>query len=317
MINLSRLPADLPGMDEDEDAQALAKLPMLADRMIYHTKRLRVIRYVDGIDGVRRYKTKYPEAKTVQVRATTFAFQPKPEGYGDYLCRLVDNWFQSDTALAETNRADVDRLNEAMHPRRFNPDNHFTKPLSPTLTEKLADVFAKHEVHLDTDKPLSMSKVRAAVKATKGKRSAGRPFGGIGHIAGDQLIVGSECIRIEEHNGHDCIRIMSNGSRVRLRLDALAGFIRLAGLGGDFSLSSSIENRIGEPAPSSATDPEPDPLTDILPEDWPQPAHDRPPSLLGELAPEPLSLGERIAALRTAQQPHSTACSDDDDPLNL
>lgn len=317
MINLSQLPADLLGMDKDEDAQTLANLPMLADRMVYHTKRLRVICYVDGIDGVRRYKTKFPEANIIQVRATTFAFQPKPQGYGDHLCRLVDNWFQSDTALAETNRADVDRLNDAMHPRRFNPDNHFTKPLSPNLAEKLADVFAKHDAHLDTDKPLSMSKVRAAVKATKGKRSAGRPFCGVGHIAGDQLIVGVESFRIEEHNGHDCIRIMVNGSRVRLRLDALAGFIGLVELGGDFSLSSSIENRTGEPAPSSATDPKPDPLTDILPKNWPQPAHDRPASLLGELVPEPQSFGERIAALRIAPQPLSKPCSDDDDPLNF
>jgi hypothetical protein len=321
VINLSRLPVDLTGMDEDEDAQSLAKLPMLADRMVYHTKRLRVIRYVNGIDGVKRYKAKYPDAKTIQVRATTFAFQPKPEGYGDHLYRLVDSWFQSETALAETNRADVLRLNEAMQPRQFNPDNHFSKPLSPTLVGKLADVFAKHGVHLAGDKPMSMSKVRAAVKASRGKRSAGRPFGNIGHIVADQLTVGSQSFQIEEHNGHDCIRIMANGSRVRLRLDGLAGFIGLVGSGGDFSLSSSIENRTGELAPNAEADPEPDSLADILSENWPQPPHDRPPFLTGELAPDASgspSLSERIAALVAARQPHTMTCVDDrdDDPLN-
>src|SRR6185295_19867281 len=131
----ARLLADLPSMDEDE--QALANLPMLADRMVYHTKRLRVICYVDGIDGVRRYKAKHPEAKPIQVKATTIAFQPKPEGYDDFLCRLVDTWFLSDIALTQTNKSDVDRLNAAMHPRKFNPANHFTKPVSATLLGKL------------------------------------------------------------------------------------------------------------------------------------------------------------------------------------
>jgi len=315
---LYRLPVDVPDMDEDE--QALAKMPLLADRMAYHTKRLRVIRYVDGIEGVRLYKAKYPEAKIIQVKAATFAFQPKPEGYADFLCSLVDNWFLSDTALAETNRADVDRLNEAMHPRRFNPDNHFTKPLSATLLGKLADVFAKHGVHLDASKALSMSNVRAAVKATKGRRSAGQPFGAIGQISGQQLTIGNQSFRIEDHNGHACIRIMVGGSRVRLRLDALAGFIGLVGLGGDISLYSSIGNRIGELAPDAESDPEPDPLADNLPENWPQPANQPADFLLGELAPEPSgprSLSERIAALKVMQPAHSPACADGADPLTL
>ena len=169
------LPPDLCHIDDDE--KALSKLLTVADRMAYHTKRLRIVQFASGAEGVASYKTKFPEARRIQTRVTTIAFQPKPEGYGDFLCRLVDTWFISDLALAETNKADVARLNDAMHPRRFNPDNHFSKPLAATLIGKLADVFAKHDSCLDTTKTLTMAKVRAAVRAAKGGRSPGRPFG--------------------------------------------------------------------------------------------------------------------------------------------
>jgi hypothetical protein len=201
-----------------------------------------------------------------------------------------------------------------MHPRRFNPDNHFSKPLSGTLLARLADVFAKHGVHLDTGEARSMSQLRAAAKATKGKRSAGRPFGSLGYISGDQLITGGQSLRTEQHNGHACVRIMVSHSRVRLRLDALAEFIALAGLRHPSSLYSSIEDRIGELAPDPDTAPEADPLADILPENWPQPT----PLLAGELASstdQPRSLADRIAALKAAQVPCATACSDEVDPL--
>lgn len=161
MLAQPLLPAGLCHLDDDQ--KALAELPTLSERMTYHTKRLRVIQYASGVEGVAAYKAKFPEARNIQTRATTIAFQLKPEGYDDFICNLVDHWFLSDLALAETNRADVERLNEAVHPRRFNPDNHFSKPRSGILLGKLADVFAKHDCHLDTSKPLTMAKVRLAM----------------------------------------------------------------------------------------------------------------------------------------------------------
>jgi hypothetical protein len=231
--------------------------------------------------------------------------------------------------LAETNKADVERLNRAIPSRTFNPANHFSKPLSGFLLGKLTDVFAKHGSHLDISRPLTMAKVRAAVKAAKGKCSAGRPFGGVGHMSDDQLTLGNQSFRIEKHNGHDCIRIMVDRTRVRLRLDALEmvmGLLSQTNGSPDKSLPlSSIENRIGEVAPHAAGAPDADPLEDDLPENGPispdlQESRPRP-FLIGEVAPaptEPPSLHERIAALKAAQTiPLSPACAEEVDPLML
>jgi hypothetical protein len=101
--------------------------------MAYHTKRLRVVQYASGAEGVAGYKAKHPEARSIQTRATTIAFQPKPKGYSDFICGVVDSWFISDVAITETNKATVARLNEAMHPRRFNPDSRMA------LCDQMAD----------------------------------------------------------------------------------------------------------------------------------------------------------------------------------
>jgi hypothetical protein len=303
----------------DDDQKALAELPALADRLNYHTKRLRIIQFVSGTEGVRAYKTKFPEAKGILTRATTIAFQPKPKGYSDFLCGLVDRWFRSDAALAETNKSDVERLNRSLHPRAFNPANHFSKPMSRSLLEKLAEVFAENGSHLDISRPLTMAKVRAAVKSAKVQRSAGKPFGSFGHIRDDHLTIGTQSFRIEQHNGHDCIRIMVNGSRVRLRLDALEqamGSLSQAIGNPDKSLPlSSIENRKGEVAPAPEGVPDTDPLNETLQETWPPPL-----ASPGELTPkptEPSSLSDRIAALRAAEHSYHPACADGVDPLTL
>ena len=303
-----RLPADLRHIDEDE--QALANMPLLSDRMAYHTKRLRIIRYAAGFEGVEDYKKRHADAKVIHTTAITLAFQPKPKGYDDFICGIVDQWFISNAALAETNRADVERLNLKVHPRRFNPDNHFTKPLSTILLAKLADVFANHEARLDISNINSMSKVRSAVKANMGKRLAGQSSSSIGDLVEDELIVGVHPFLTEKHHGHDCIRVSLGGKRIRLRLDALTEFINLAGLKATTSLYPSIEDRIGELAPDHGSTPEADPLLDILPEIWPRPEvllEDWPlPDVisLGELAPaapEHLSLKERMTRLRASQ----------------
>jgi hypothetical protein len=296
----------------DDDEKALADLPNLADRMVYHTKRLRLVQYASGAEGVAAYKAKHPEAKSIQTRATTIAFQPKPEGYSDFLCELVDGWFLSDVALAETNRADVERLNRAMHPRRFNPDNHFSKPVSANLLAKLADVFAKHGCHLDTRKPLSMGKVRAAVKAAKGRASASRPFGSIGHISEGQLMIADERFAIQKNGNRECIRPTINGSKRRLYLDELEWLL---------SLYSSMEHRIGDRDYLPQTGPEADPLADTLPENGTNHTtllEERDYSPLGELAALPAvppSLSDRIAALKAGEARSSIDFDDGPDPL--
>src|SRR4051812_5083876 len=117
------LPAGLRHMDEDE--QALAQLPTVADRMKYHTKRLRIIQYVSGAEGVRAYKTKHPEARGLLVFNNPIAFQPKPKGYDAALCSMVDAWFTSDIALAQSNRAAVEAINSNLG-TRLDPNKHFS-----------------------------------------------------------------------------------------------------------------------------------------------------------------------------------------------
>jgi len=306
-----QLPPGLRHIDDDE--QALAGLHTYADRMAHHTKRLRVIQFTEGIEGVGLYKQKYPAARSIRVTATTIAYQPKPQGYDDFLCKVVDAWFISDTALAESNRATVERLNVAMAPRRFNPDNHFTKPVSASRLRKLADVFATHGAHLDTRTADSMSKIRAAVKSSKGKRSEGKPLGHIGHITDDRLIIGSQCFRVERYKDRDCIRVTAEGVTQRVYVTIVQKLFAGVGVDDPLSISSIVD--IGElvSEPNQApNDPDPSTVETNSPGDF-RPAG-------------PLSLTERMAARRTArldaavmapspvaEQPYSPAHADDPD----
>lgn len=273
------LPADLCHMDEHDIA--LTKMPRLNDRMVHHIKRLRIIRYLEGVEGVARYKARYPEAISILTSATSQAFQPKPPAYDSFILALVGQWFDSNTSLTATNRADIERLNRAVHPREFNVDNHFSKPASATLLNKVATIFRSHGAHLDTLKSNTLGKVRAAVVAAKGKLSVGIPFGSIGYLTADKLIVGDTSFRTEQHNGHQCVRVTVGSNRVRIRLDALEEFFAITGAGLNSSHYPSIEDRIGEMAPADDRVVKDDPLGEAYLEDWPQPAVS-----LGERAPK-------------------------------
>lgn len=315
---------------QDNDDRALALMPLSSDRMTYHTKRLPQVQNATGTTGVAAYRAKFPEAKGVLLKtAHPIAYQPKPKGYDDWLCEVVGTWFFSDTALAESNRATVERLNLAMAPRQFDPDRHFGVVLSAGRLAQLAAVFAEHGAHLDTSQRMSMSAVRSAVKAAKGKRSSGRPFGKVGHITGSQLIIGSKSFTVMQHHGHDCIKIMLNGKRHWFRLDVAAAFIASAGLasggipGDDPHYLTIVDIRELVP---DAENPVSDPLAgigethssgELVPKDE-TPAHSS-----GEVVPDqPLSFRERTAALsaRLAARPsHSPASpvDPDADPLAL
>lgn len=304
--------------------------------MAYHVKRIRLIQFSEGIDGVRRYKDKWPEAGSIQVKASAVAFQQKPKGYDDALCSLVRLWFASDLAIAETNRATIARLNERLQ-SNFDPDRHFSVPLSAKRLDKIAAIFSEHGAHLDTRRVQTMSEVRAAVKAARGLAVPGRSFARIGRIAEGQLVCGNQVFRIEQHSGHDCIRVPVNGSRVRLRLDALAEFISAVGLvsGGGIGYPPEylLSVAIREPAPNAETgtaDPLPDPLSDHPAEELAptveaassdplaEPALvEKSPEELAPIEPPPQSPAERLAACK-AEEAAMTASTyqSSDDPLS-
>jgi len=297
--NKPEVPFDIIHMDADE--KALAGMTNRADRMKYHRKRLPGIQHEYGSSGVSQYRARFPEANKVLLKPQwPVAFEPKPKGYDAFLCKMVDTWFISERYLHESNRDAVERLNIAMAPARFNPNNHFSKPLSDGRIKKLAEIFTKHGAHLDTSKPMSMSQVREAVKVAKAGQSAGTPFANVGHVIGSQLVVGIQRFTIIQHNGHACIRLMVNGARVRLRLDALADFIGVTGLGMLPQITSNVV--MGELAPNAEID-VPDPLAGIAAEQSPgelAPNDGSPQKSPGELAPNP-------------EPPHSPAAPDDPD----
>lgn len=303
---LSQL-GDLAHTDPDE--VALAKLPLLADRIRYHTKRLRVIQHAYGAEGVAAYKAKHPEARAIQIISNPIAYTAKPSGYDDFLTGMVSSWFNSDAALTETNRAAVIRLSDKLG-SRFDPDRHFSVPLSAGRLKKLADVFSKHGAHLDTSGPLSMSDVRKAAKAFKaGARAGASPFGNVGTISSDVLTIGLHSYRIERHKDRACIRVTAQGTTQRIYLTTLQAL--LASVGEDDPLSNPLRSRERELVPG--------PGSDVETGEFPQAGTSSP----GECADCPPSMAERIARLRAdrldpAPQHSTTNRHDPDaDPLAL
>jgi len=151
------------------------------------------VRYYHGEAGLSAYLSKFPEARRFRMPPARweYPYQNKPKGYDETIIGFVDQWFLSDTYINESNRAWVERLNIAMAPRVFNPDNHFSKPLSAGRLQKIAEIFAKHGARLDTSKRMSMSQVREAVKAAKASSNPeAQPLGRVGMITRNSLIIG-------------------------------------------------------------------------------------------------------------------------------
>lgn len=289
------------GIQHDPDLSALSA----DDRRRHHTRQLRSVALHQGIDGVNAYKARYPEAASIRIHSAPVAFSRKPKGYPAAISGLVEAWFESDDALGQSNRADVERLNDKLG-ASFNPANQFSKPLSASMLRKVQHVFAQRGARLDVRQATTMSKVRQAVKAAKAAGgSSAVPLGSWGIRSGDTLAVGGQSFAIEQHNGHECIRLPVNGSRIRLRLDALAEFLSLTGLapadpGGP--PPTLLYKSIVELAPNAKSRVGGDPLADILPENWPQ-ADYAPEQSPGELAPDcpTPTLSERIRAISAAR----------------
>jgi hypothetical protein len=300
---------------------SLDDLP-LAGHMKQHRKILRAIAFNEGIDGVRRYKAKHPEASSIRVEVNTLAYYPKPAGYDDYLIRLATRWLSDDAAADESNKADVERLNAQFGADRFNPANHFSKPLSPGRLRKLKELFCQRGIHLDTDKANTLSKVKAAAKASRGRMSADRPFGNVGVISGNRLVIGGNSLAIMDHHGHEAVKLTVNSKQVWLRLDVLAAAFDLLSGGnetgvneGNPLLTITLCN-IGESVP----EPEKhdfDPLDDE--QGGESVLASLPEAVESVPASAPASLGDRIAVLKAALDPEPTPVWDGTgtDPLEL
>jgi hypothetical protein len=235
---------------EDDDERALAQLPTLSGRLAFHRKRLWTISQANGATGIKSYKDKYPEARSIQVQATTIAYQSKPAGYDDYLAGMATRWLSSDVAASATNSTDVAALNERFGTSRFNPANHFSKPIGKRTMAKIREAYSARGLPLDSATVKSMSDVRRVAKAAHAAAEAGtKPFGKIGTISGNQLVIGGRSITIGKNGGRDCIRIDINGARLWQRLDMLEAAMALLldmGPGKDDLLSITSNVVIGE-----------------------------------------------------------------------
>lgn len=289
-----------------------------SDRLKHHRKVMRTIAFNQGLDGVNRYKAENPEAAPIRVNIATLAYSPKPKGYDQYLVDLVRSWLTSPTALASTNLQDVDRLNSHFQTTRFNPAQHFSEALSNGRLGKLRAVFAEHGVQLDTAKASSLSKVRRAAKAHRAACLAANPTAlDCDNIR--SLIVGDRAYPISSHHGHDCIRISVAGKQVRIRADALAALSGEAfdSGGNGCWIKYSPVGTIRELVPDDQT-PDFDPLadeqiSDVVPECGTSGNE------IPDVVPDetPLSLSDRLAALKAALPSHSPNCPDGVDPLTL
>lgn len=320
-----RLPAGLHHMDEDE--KALAIMPSLDDRMKYHTKRLRSIAYISGAEGLAAYKSKHPEARKLLAKpGNPSVSRIKPAGYDAYLANLATRWLSSDTALAATNTADVQRMNAHFATTRFNPAKQFSLGLGKGAKAAIEQAFNARGFPLDTSAIKTMSDVRRAAKAANARIALDRQIAPGVTVSDGKLTMGCDTYAITHNGCRECIRPRINGTVRRLHLDEigwLAG--RLAGLPvaecrNDILLYPSIED-MGERdyLPETVTLP---PLAD----DQTGECDYSPVAVTGErdCSPytetkagptEPLTLTERIAALK----PYSPvyAADPDADPLAL
>ncbi len=292
---------------EEEQERALAQLATLDDRLSLHRKRLWAISQSSGSEGVKSYKDKFPEARSIKVSTTTVTYQGKPAGYDDYLASLATKWLTNSEAASATNSMDIAALNSRFSTSRFNPANHFSKPLAKGSVAKIRAAFSALGVPLDISTIKTMSDIRKAAKAAQAASAAGKkPFGKIGTISGNELVCGGRVFPVIQHNGHDNIKVAVGGTRSWLRLDVLAAFAEqsglVAGLGrGEretFSNYIPIEY-IGDLVPD-AESPDLDPLAAVEIGDLVPASNIGDNLLIGDLVPptaEP-SMSDRIATAK-------------------
>lgn len=300
-------PVPLPFADLIAAAAEAAPMPpnlnemSKAERMKHHRKELDSIAFWQGIEGVRRYKEDYPEAGEVGVNMHARAYLKKPKGYEAYLTKFAETWLTSWIAVNETNRADVQRINDRFD-IRLNPDKHFSEELTKKRLERIKAAFNRYAAPLDLSKIKTMSDVRQAAKAFWVHTTADKPFGNVGVISGRTLVLRGERFNIEKNGERDCIRPTINGKRCRLYLDDLEWVANLLVEEREDPLLTTTTSSTGELPYSSEM------AENAAPADL----------KISELPYEGLSspLGQRIASLRAKCPPHSTASDADDDPLN-
>lgn len=215
-------------------AQAIANAAEAAvlpkpERMKNHRKNLQAIAFHEGVAGAEIYKAEYPEAKPIRVKVNSLAYMPKPKGYDDFLTGLADVWLSSRMALASTNSADVQRLNEKFG-TSFPPGKHFSEPLSMGRRKKIKAVFTRHRAPFELKLVKTMSGVRAAAKAIGIQLNAERRLGRAGVISGDTLVINGQSFSITHNGNRECIRVPINGERQRVYLEQIEW---LAGVLGD------------------------------------------------------------------------------------
>lgn len=240
------------GISHDVDLSGMTQ----GQRQRHHTQELRRIAKWQGIEGANAYKERHPEAAHILIGSQPRAYVAKPAGYRAAIMDLVALWFDSDGALAASNRDDVARLNAKLG-TEFDPDRFFSRALSPSILNGIADLFDRQGAYLDHAKVKSMSQVRQAVRSIKsGSIPEGRPFAGIGIRTDRTLTLGGRTFRVESHKGRECVRVSSGGARHRIALDGLAEL--LAGLAVPRSGESSPPSiciYTGELAPSAENAP--------------------------------------------------------------
>lgn len=303
------------GVSHDADLSGMTP----GQRQRHHTRQLGQIAFYDGKNGVDAYKQRHPEAGQHRVNLNAIAYVPKPSGYSDAVANMVGHWFDSDTALAATNKADVHRLNARLETDRFDPGSHFSKPMPPALRKRVATIFEQRGATLPPSVK-SLSAVRRAVRAFKaGSLSTARAFGSVGSRTGDTLAIGRRTFPIVRHGDHECIRVTAGGKTQRIALDIVEAI--LSGLpdeiGGGNSAPIIIYNiadvvhgpEIAQAAPLAETIcgrtcPAPEPLENSAADVVHGPA-------------SPPSLADRIRALRAVPALPSPAVAADRDPLEI
>jgi hypothetical protein len=282
------------------DATKSAKVALpKAEQDKQFVKDLRGVGFHLGHDGVAAYKEHNTGAKNVRVNISVLAYVPKPRGYDDYLVSMVEGWLTNEAALASTNVADVIRLN-ARFETLYDPAKHFSQPVSKGRLAKIKAVFAKHHAPLDITKVNTMSKVREAAKSVRTRVNADRPFGKVGFIAGDTLTINERSFQIEWNGQRECIRVLIDGKRSRLYLNELEWMADLLDNQHDV-LSSTTLRSIGERAYSAE-------MTKNSPTGERE---------ISGLAYGRSPLSDRIAALRSVDDPVSEELPEGVDPLTL
>lgn len=204
------------GISHDFDLSKLS----YPERMKHHTKQLNTLAVFDGLNAVREYQAKHPETADFRMQGRQVVYAPKPKGYVAAISGMVDLWFDSAIALAQTNRTDVTRLNSKLS-GTFDPDRFFSKQLTPSVRKRIEGVFQKRGTTLP-ETVRNMTGVRQAVKAFKaGTAPEAQPFANIGKRVGNMLGIGTRTFAIFDYKGRECIRLSTGDKRERVSVAAI------------------------------------------------------------------------------------------------